>query len=201
MVINWYGESCFKIQVGGLTILTDPLTGSSGLTPPRFKADITVKTLTTHPPVYEEGNGTLILGPGEYEIRGAEILGWPVKGGDQILKTVYLLKIEDFRIGLLGHLETVPEAAVFENLGQLDLLFVPAGGAPFLKQDQAAKFVKQLNPKVVVACLFKIKGLNRKTADASEFLREMGQKAEPAESLVVKKKDLPAATKVAVLKV
>ena len=203
MVINWYGEGCFRIQVGGLTILTDPFSSSIGLTPPRFRADITIKTLAPYPPAYEETSGALVSGPGEYEIKGAEISGWPApgSGNKNFIRTIFLLKIEDFRIGLLGHLQSMPDASVIEKLGKADLLFVPAGGAPFLSQSEAAKLVKQLHPRIAVASFFKIKGLSRKSADAAEFLRVLGQKAEPAGSLTVKKKDLPVATKVAVLEI
>ncbi len=208
MVINWYGEGCFKIQSGNLVILTDPLEKESGLTPPRFKADFVLKTQTDYPPLYDHKEVPEIVGPGEYEIKGVEVRGWSANEGlgtrdkgQGILNTVYLVKMEEMNLGLLGHLAKMPEASIVEELGRVDLLFLPAGGPPFLKQEEAAKLIKQINPKLVIAGFFKIPGLKRKAEDVKEFLKELGQKAEPQEKLTIKKKDLPATTQVAVLKV
>ena len=69
MVISFYGENSFKIQSGEFTILTDPVDTSSGLTPPRFKYDILLKTLTAFPPhETPPDQGIAIYGPGEYNI-------------------------------------------------------------------------------------------------------------------------------------
>lgn len=208
MVINWYGEGCFKIQVGGVTLLTDPFSNETGLTPPRFKADITLRTLTPYPFPYEETNSSLISGPGEYDIKGIDISGYPMRvakakkdEGGKAIKTVYAVATEDLRLGFLGHLGETPDPSLIEELGDIDLLFIPAGGAPFISQEEAAKLIKQISPKIVVASFFKIPGLKSKVEDARAFLKELGQKTEPQEKLTVKKKDLPAAMQVVVLTV
>ena len=96
MIINWYGEGCFKIQTGGLTLLTDPLESSSGLTPARGKNDLVLKTLTAWPFEVESGKskveseeGQLIRGAGEYEIQGVSVLGFslPKESSEKFLKS------------------------------------------------------------------------------------------------------------------
>ena len=82
-----------------------------------------------------------------------------------------------------------------------DILFIPAGGSPYLNQEAAAKLIKQINPKIVVPALFKIPGLKTKVGDINEFLEELSQKSEPQEKLVIKKKELPAKTQVMALKI
>jgi len=208
MVINWYGEGCFKIQTGGITLLTDPFDSSVGLTPPRFKSDIVIKTTSDYPiPYNHQGVQTEVLGPGEYEIKGVEIFGWPIfekqsadaKG--KILKTIYLVKVEDLNLGLLGAISEMPTTEILEELGHIDLLLMPAGGAPYISQELAAKLIKQINPKIVVASYFKIPDLKSKVSDIKDFLEETGYKAEPQEKLTVKKKELPAATQLFVPKI
>ena len=81
-----------------------------------------------------------------------------------------------------------PEAT--ESLKDVDILFIPAGGKPFLSQEAAAKLVKQLSPKMVVASFFKIPGLKRGGADWKGLAEEMDQKSEVIEHLTVKKKEL-----------
>jgi len=204
MIINWYGEGSFKIQTSGVTILTDPFGLESGLTPPRFKAEVVLKTLTFFPIDARISDETVqIVGPGEYEFRGIEFFGWPLtkESNKELLKTVYLVKAEDLNICFLGHIVNNLEPAILEKLAEVDLLFIPAGGKPFVSQETAAKLIKQIEPKLIVASFFKTPGLKRKANDIKEFLKELEMKAEPQEKLTIKKKDLPAKMGVIVLKI
>lgn len=217
MIINWYGEGCFKIQTGGVTILTDPFLNSLGLTPPRIKPDLLIKTasdpgVNDYWPSEEADEKSrpqeIVIGPGEYEIKGVEIYGWPIiektenrKDAPKLLKTVYLLKAEEMKLGLLGHLEMPLDASTAENFAGLDIMFIPAGGEPFLSQDLAVKLIKQLNPKIIIPSFFKIPGLKRKTDEIKKFLDALGKKTQSLEKLVVRKKELPLVSEVAVLKI
>ncbi len=207
MVINWYGEGCFKVQSGEISIMIDPFGPETGLQTPRSKTNAVLKTASEYPPLYETTVATLIAGPGEYDIQGIKITGWPAgensKGGKErtgLLKTVYRVIMEDISLGFLGNLSAMPAPEIMEEFGQTDVLFAPAGGEPFLSQENAAKLIKQIGPKIVVASFFKIPGLKRKASDVKEFLKELGRSAEPAEKLVLKKKDLPPQMTAAVLK-
>ncbi len=212
MIINWYGEGCFKIQTGGLTIVTDPFDSSIGLTPPRGKADITIKTLmpafavsaasTGKPAVKSEDNEQVITGPGEYEVKGVFITGWPLlkDSSESYLKSVFVVEAEEMRLGFLGHLSQFNEPEIIEELDGIDLLFIPAGGKPFIDQESASKLIRQINPKAVVCSFFKTPGLKRKADDVAVFLKENGHKAEPQEKFTVKKKDLTEKVQVIVLK-
>lgn len=212
MVINWYGEACFKVQVGDLSLITDPFSAADGdaqkiglgLAPPRSKADVTLKTFVDYPAPYARTENVTIIGPGEYEMRGIEVSGWPLHGADpkeeKSLRTAYLVSMEDLRLGFLGYISKMPDASFIEAFGEVDIIFIP-GGAPYLDVEQSAKLIKQLRPKIVIPSLFKIPGLKRKAEDIKPFLDELDQEAKPEEKLVIKKKDLPASTRVCLLKV
>ncbi|MBI3046270.1 MAG: MBL fold metallo-hydrolase [Candidatus Harrisonbacteria bacterium] len=192
MIINWYGEGCFKAQTGGLTLLTDPFESSIGLTPPRGKSEVILKTLTSWPIKEEETSGQLIQGAGEYEVRGIEIRGFALlqESSEKFFKTAYKVIAEEMTLGFLGHLseELSPEAN--QNLKDADLLFLPAGGKPFIDQEKAAKLIKQLSPKIVVASFFKTPGLKRTSSDWKGLAEEMDQKPEVTDHLTVKRKEL-----------
>ncbi|TSC96492.1 MAG: Zn-dependent hydrolase [Parcubacteria group bacterium Athens0714_26] len=192
MVINWYGEGCFKIQTGGLTLLTDPFGGDIGLTPARGKFEAVLKTLTSWPLPEKEPDEQVILGAGEYDIQGVEIRGFglPNESTDKFFKTIYLVNAEDLNLCFLGHLAEYPESDILDKIKQVDVLFMPAGGKPFISQELGAKFVKQFDPKIVVASFYKVAGLKRDADDAKDFVKELGIKEEIEEKLVLKKKDL-----------
>lgn len=176
MVITYAGEKCFKIQSGKLSIAVDPL--------PRFKGDITLHTepraqnaeLKAWPP---EPNH--IYGPGEYELREVEIYGFPNKDRS----ATYLVKTEEMRLVFMGVGMQELEPGFLDQLGEVDILFVPAG--------VSAKVIKQIQPKIVIPSYIK-------PAELKAFLDEVEKKAEPEEKLVIKKKDLTPGTKVVVLR-
>ena len=210
MVIIFYGEGCFKLQSGDFVILTDPIDSKTGLTPPRFKADIILKTLTPIPidnqlinPVRNSiSNGAnqstnqLIFGPGEYNIKNINVTGFLLtkESSEKFFKTIYLLEMEGIKLCFLGHLSEIPEPTILEHLEKIDILFVPAGGPPFLGQKLSVKIIKQLQPKIIVPCFFKIPSLKRPADKIELFLEEFNgpktKQTEAQEKLVVKKKDL-----------
>jgi len=199
MVITFYGEGCFKLQSGDFVVLTDPFDSQIGLTPPRFKSNIILKTLTPLPitnlPI-NQSTDQLVTGPGEYNFQDTSVNGFFLvkESSDKFLKTIYLVKMEDINLCFLGHISEMLEPAILEYIDEVDILFVPAGGAPFVKSDMAVKIIKQIEPKIVIPTFFKLTGLKR-TAGKPDFLLEEfnGKKSsqpENSEKLTVKKKDL-----------
>ncbi len=207
MIINWYGEGCFKIQTGGLTLLTDPFESGTGLTPARGKNEIVLKTITAWPLSGQtpQEEGQVIRGGGEYEIQGITVRGFSLlkESSDNFFKTAYKAVAENITLGFLGHLTEGLSPEAMEELKDVDILFMPAGGKPFIDQEAGAKLIKQLSPKLVVASFFKIPGLKRQSADWKNFADEIGQKPEVSEKLTVRKKELSEqkGTKLVILKV
>ncbi|MEK7554398.1 MAG: MBL fold metallo-hydrolase [Patescibacteria group bacterium] len=201
MVINWYGEACFKIQSGEFVLMTDPFESSTGLTPPRFKASLTLRTRIEKPLPYRHEDTPTIEGPGEYEVAGNQVTGVHLPASPKEILTAYTVFLEDMKIGLLGHATEMPAPDALELLAGSDILIVPAGGTPFLAVEGVAKIVKQVNPKIVIPSLFKISGLTRKAGDIKAFLDELGQKPDAEEKFVTKKKDLPTGMQVKVLRI
>lgn len=184
MVINYFGEGCFRLQSGDFSILVDPNSN-------RLKGDVTLRTVTETGSYLAEANE--IAFPGEYEVRGVEISGWPVpeeSNGKQV-KGVYLIKWEDITFGILGQVSENLNTDLLEKLDAPDVLIVPIGEGKFLSPKDAAKIAKQLEPAVVIPSFCK---------DAKDFLKEMGQQTTIKEKLVFKKKELdPSKIQVEVL--
>jgi len=209
MIINWYGESCFKIVTGGVTLLVDPFESNTGFTPPRFKADITLTTLTKLPLEdffgEEKKETNQISGPGEFEIQGIRVVGVPLRKetNAEEMRTVFMVEAEGMKLGFLGYISTDPDAIELEYINEVDIACIPGGGAPFLSVDKAVKLIKNISPKIVIPTLFKIPGLKRKAGDAKEFIHALesnGESTVSQEKLTIKKNDLPEHLKSVVLK-
>lgn len=198
MVISFYGEGCFKIQSADNAILVDQIKSESGLSQPRFKFDAEIKTLSSLESINsfgEKQENFQIIGPGEYNIKGADIVGFglPKESSDKFIKTIYLAVIEGIKLCFLGHISEAPAPDVMEYFEEIDILFIPAGGKPFIDQKAAVSLAKKIEPKIIIPSFYKISGLKRKADDLNIFLEALGQskaKIEPQEKLTIKKKDL-----------
>ena len=203
MVINWYGENCFKLQSGQVTVMTDPPKESSGLRQPRFQYDILVRSLTPVPVTANTEDAFAIVGPGEYEVKKMYIRGFALtqESTDKYLKTAYLINDGELTLLYLGHISNnTLEPHILEHLADVDVLIMPGGGAPYIEQDSAVKIANQIQPGFIIPSSFNIPGLERKSDDVKTFLSEFGSQPKPEEKATIKKRDInPDETRVIVL--
>lgn len=207
MVITYYGTSCFKVQSGETVIAFDPPSKKSGLRAPRFESHI---TLISHD--HDKHNGRDVLnaksgeelfvvdGPGEYEKKGIYINGIHSyhdkdSGKKYGSNTIYILKLEGINICHLGDFgEKELRDELKQEMGGVDVLFVPIGGDTVLDAEMAASIINKINPSIVVPMHFDSK--SKKSAGKSKghldiFLEEMGhEKMTPEDKLTIKKKDI-----------
>ena len=178
MVLTYFGNGAFRLQSGETSILVNPENN-------RLKADVTLKTLVAveNPLAREADDAFTIAFPGEYEIKGIEILGFSIAGEstEKFLKTAYVVYWEEMKFVFLGHLSKPIDAALLEEFLEPDLLVLPVGGGHFLEPEVAAKIAKQLEARIVVPSFAK---------SPDEFLKALGKKAEKAEKFVFKQKDI-----------
>lgn len=209
MVITWYGQSCFKIQSGELVIVIDPFSKDLGLTPPRFRSDILLVTHEHYDHANTEslsGEPFLISGPGEYEVKGVYIRGVETyhdtsQGRKFGMNTAYRIECEEITLLHLGDFgeETVRDKTL-EEIGDVDVLMIPVGGTYTIDAEEAAKIVKQIEPRFVIPMHYKIPGLKISLESAELFLKEMGAgKTQAQEKFTLKKKDISEEEKTEVM--
>lgn len=198
MIITWYGEGCFKVQAGEVTLKTDPFEkADTGLTTPYFNADVTLRSRC--PLELEEREklvgsttaGSLIYSPGEYELKGITVRGVQlVHDNAEFLDTAYTVQWGDVKLGYLGHIDNIKDnARLLEMFTDIDILFVPVS-TPYLEAGDAATLVNQIAPKIAIPMYYAVKGLTRKADEVSAFLKEFGVSPEVQDKLTTKKKDI-----------
>src|SRR3989344_2156817 len=183
MTINWFGQSCFRIEAKEGSVLVDPFSKAIGLKPPKIKDDV---VLITHS--HNDHNNLedmnpeafLINNPGEYEKKGIAIRGISsyhdkTEGKERGLNTIYVIKAEDMTICHLGDLgqEKLDEKQV-EEIGDIDILLVPVGGNYTINYKEAMGVISQIEPKIVIPMHYKIKDLSVDIAGPEKFLKEIG---------------------------
>ncbi len=181
MVINYFGNGCFRLQSGETSILVNPENN-------RLKADITLRTLAAAEAIAagdaaEASSGISISFPGEYEAKEIEIVGFPVsqESTEKFLKTAYAVSWEGMKFVFLGHLSGPLDATLLEEFSEPDVLFLPVGGGHFLEPEVAARIAKQLEARVAIPSFYK---------DPDAFLKALGTKGEIMEKFVFKQKDI-----------
>ncbi|MFH1656992.1 MAG: MBL fold metallo-hydrolase [bacterium] len=197
MNINWHGQFCFQITTNQkkgeqVSVLIDPLEEGVGLKLPKLKTDI---LLTTHEnklglPEMIGDETLLISGPGEYEIKEVFIQGIPI---EKSKTTIYTIMAEEIRLCHLGNLAAEElTSKQLDEIGEIDILFVPVGGGSAMGPEKAAKIIKQIEPRIAIPMNYQLPGLKLPLGELSQFLNEMGiETVEEQNKLSIKSKDLP----------
>ncbi|MCR4333912.1 MAG: MBL fold metallo-hydrolase [Patescibacteria group bacterium] len=201
MVITHHGGQCFKVTLGDLTLVFDPIAKNATLPAVRFGADIALVS-RDHPDMngieevtYGEKVPFAVIGPGEYERQGAVIQGFLSKskyglekGKEEAVNTVYSVELEDMTLVHLGALsDTELSAEARESIDNIDVLFVPIGGDGVLSAAKAHELAVSLQPKIIVPMHWSGIGAPK---SLEAFLKEAGNESEKVDKLTLKKKDL-----------
>jgi len=218
MTISWYGEACFLLESGRVRILIEPPQKESGINSPRLKSDILIYStplevrrarasagapgvllLTGSKSRNSEGpslngpeTGTFVIdSPGEYEIKGINVLGIadPSTGSGQA-NILYNIEIDGIKISHLGFLGKDLDNGKMALINEPDIVLVPVGNGAVLDAEKAMKLINKIEPSVAIPMLYDIKGLKIKRAPLSIFLKESEAKESSQPKLTIRKKDL-----------
>ena len=208
MDITWLGHSCFRIKGSQAIIITDPFPPDLGYTLGKQTANII--TLSHQHPSHSyvkdiAGEPRIIKGPGEYEISGILIIGIATfhdnqRGQVRGKNTVYVMEIDGVSVCHLGDLGHVLSTEQVEEIGGVDVLFLPVGGGSTINAAIAAEVILQLEPNAVIPMHYKTPAIKRELDSVDVFLKEMGMgQIEPRPKLTLSKSNLPLSTQVFLL--
>ena len=195
MIITHHGKAFFKIQTGDMVLAFNPISKDSKFKTNGFGANIALVSMN-----HEDYNGAdlvayankdpfVITGPGEYEVSDIMIQGFSSIGSDNKINTLYYLEFDGIKILYLGAMYQ-PDLAVEarQNIGDVDMLFVPIGGKTVLDAAAAYKLAKSFGPKVIIPMDY---GSDQDKDALKDFLKESGsEKVAPVDKLTVKSKDI-----------
>ena len=197
MIITYHGSEFIKAQMGDVVVAFNPIGRGSSFKESRFGSDIALVSLN-HPDfngveqlTYKDKEPFVILGPGEYEVRGIFVKGFLTRSTHDkknCINTIYTMKFDNINLCHLGALGSSEEMTgdLKEKIGNVDILFVPVSGGDVLEASEASKVVLALSPKVVIPIGYDNKQKNQLDA----FLKEVGNNVKPIDKLTIKKNDL-----------
>src|SRR5262245_29173711 len=205
--IQYLGHSAFRLRGRDGIVLTDPFDRSVGIDIGRPTAHI-VTVSHNHP---DHANVAAVKparerlftidGPGEYEVGGVLITAVRTyhdkkKGAELGTNTVYVIHMDDVvfcHLGDLGHELTTHQ---IDEIGNVDVLFIPVGGGETIGSAEAVSVISQLEPRIVIPMHYAAPGQRSfqiELAPLEKFTHELGIKEIVAEEkLSVTATSLPA---------
>lgn len=193
--IQYLGHACFRLRGRDGIVLCDPFDRSVGLDMGRPSAHI-VTVSHKHPdhanvaavkPMRERV--FTIDGPGEYEVGGILITGVRTfhdkhKGAELGGNTVYVIHMDDVIFCHLGDLGHELSTQQLDEIGTVDVLFIPVGGGETIGPNEAVGVISQIEPRVVVPMHYAMPGqrtFDMDLAPLEKFTHEVGLKEITAE--------------------
>lgn len=182
MKIRWFGHSCFLLESEqGTKIITDPFDGSVGYNIPEIESDIITVSHDHYDHNYTEGvqgNPKVIDDVQQYKIQDIKIEGFPafhddVKGAERGPVIIYVIDIDGLRVCHVGDLGHLLSKSQLEEIGKIDILFVPVGGTFTLDAEGAKGLVEQFEPKLVIPMHFKTPAISMPIDPVDKFIKLM----------------------------
>jgi len=153
MDIQFYGANCIALTTKQARVVIDDNLADLGGKPIAKTGDIALFTAAHDKAV--QGAKITIDQPGEYEVSGVSIYGIPARAhideASGRTATMYKLIVDDLRILVAGHVYPELSDKQLEQIGMIDVMFVPVGGNGYtLDGVGALKLIKKVEPKLVI---------------------------------------------------
>jgi L-ascorbate metabolism protein UlaG (beta-lactamase superfamily) len=194
--IQYLGRGCVRIRGKDGILICDPFPRGNGFDPGRPTAQIvtlsTTDPLRVSPGVVKPQRESVFVidGPGEYEVGGIMIDGIRTyrdadKGAQLGHNTIYVFMIDEMKFCHLGELGHDLTTRQLEEIGTVDVLFVPAFGA--LGHAKLTELIAAIEPRAVIPLYESAEQLDR-------LAHELGLKEwEAQEKITVTGSALPGA--------
>ncbi|MGA2309387.1 MAG: MBL fold metallo-hydrolase [Candidatus Bathyarchaeia archaeon] len=167
--VIWHGHSCFELEGKSVTIVIDPFKGI-GLPEPKAAADI---VLCSHnhqdhnnvKPVLAKQGETLESFVGSKRVKGVSVKGVAsfhddAAGSKRGTNSIYCFNLDGVQFCHLGDLGHELSSAAVEEIGKVDVLFVPVGGYFTIGPETATRVCEQLKPKMIIPMHYKMRELH-----------------------------------------
>jgi len=208
MEITWLGHSCFVIKGKEKTIIADPYHPDFGYHLGKPEADIVTVSHFHAGHNYIAGvtnEPNQIKSPGEYEIGGTFITGVATfhddrKGSLRGKNTIYIIEMDGITLCHLGDLGHPLNPNLIEEIGDIDIIFLPVGEVSTMPIDTAAEIVRQLEPHIVIPMHYKTEAFAGDLSPVDKFLDKMRiRDLETKSKLSITSSSLPSSSQIIVL--
>ena len=211
MKVKWLGHSCFLVtSKGGVRVVTDPYAVGGGIdySPIKETADVVVVTHghDDHNNVSAvQGKPEVVRGDGTKTAKGIQFKGIATyhdasQGTQRGPNTVFCFTVDDISLCHLGDLGHVLSPGQVNEIGAVDILFIPVGGFYTIDAVVASQVREQLKPRIAIPMHFKTPKCAYPLAGVEDFLKgKKGVRKVIGSEMEFEREDLPTATEIVLL--
>jgi L-ascorbate metabolism protein UlaG (beta-lactamase superfamily) len=170
--LTFVGLGCVRLRGRDVQVVIDPIPPGTAPGLPKLTPDIVVRTegatdfAALRP---ADGRPQEVSGPGEYELSGVRVFGFPAGK-----TTIMRVEVDEVRVAAVGRLRRQLTEDEIESLGHIDVLLAPVGGDDACTAAEAAKLVSAIEPAIVVPVRYAVPGLPGAYDSLEKFAKEMG---------------------------
>jgi L-ascorbate metabolism protein UlaG (beta-lactamase superfamily) len=191
--IKWYGHACFRIEGGGISIVTDPYTPEvAGLDAVEEPADVVIMSSATDkfhscsstvPGDPRVLNAVEIARTGPVEADGVVFEALPTmeslthkESPDE--NAIYSFELEGVRVLHLGDLgNPLTEEQLGLLRGNVDVLLALTGGPPTIELEDLDRAIEEIVPSVVIPMHYQIPKLRLDILPLEAFISRYPEEA------------------------
>jgi L-ascorbate metabolism protein UlaG (beta-lactamase superfamily) len=184
--ISWYGHACFRLEGGGVSIVTDPYTPEvAGLDPVDEPADVVIMSSAT-----DRFHSCSSMVPGDPRVLNALEIArtGPVEAGGVVFEAlptmeslahkespdenaIYRFELEGVRVLHLGDLgNPLTEEQLGLLRGNVDVLLALTGGPPTIELEDLDLAIEEIEPRVVIPMHYRIPKLRLDVLPLEAFI-------------------------------
>jgi L-ascorbate metabolism protein UlaG (beta-lactamase superfamily) len=162
MDIQFHGANCIALNFKHARVIIDDNLAELGAQTVAKTEDVALFTMAHGMP--GKVAKIVIDQPGEYEVSGVFIYGIAARGHmdeeNQKTATLYKILMDDLRVLATGHIYPDLTDDQLEEIGTVDVMFVPVGGNGYTMDGIGAlKLIKKIEPKIIIPTHYDEKGL------------------------------------------
>ena len=183
MDIQFYGANCLVLSSKQTRVVVDDNLAALGAKAITKEGDICLFTNSEHSAVAVQPKIVIDM-PGEYEVSGVSVFGIQARAHmDEDGKkstTMYKINWGDTRVLVTGHVFPKLTDDELEEIGIVDVMFVPVGGSGYTVDAVGAmQLIKAVEPKIVVPTHYADKALKYEVpqSELSDVLTTIGMES------------------------
>lgn len=201
MKIKYLGHSAFYICGKDKSVITDPFDGI-GYPMERVKADFCLVSHDHFDHDYVDGaDCKKVIRRTEDGFLAIDTFHDPNLGKLRGKNVAFKFSVDGITVCHLGDVGEYLSEALAEEIGKVDVMFIPVGGNYTIDGKEAANYVANTHPKIVIPMHYKTPHLDIDVDSADKFLLTLGLPYENCgDEIEINKNDLPTATKIIVMK-
>jgi len=104
------------------------------------------------------------------EFKGISSYHDSVYGGQRGANTIFIIKADGLNLCHLGDLGHILDSDKLEEIGAIDILFIPVGGFYTIDSNQATQIIKDIKPKIAIPMHYKTEAIKFSIDPVEVFL-------------------------------